>query len=206
MYFLQLRGFQGPKVWSRCQVLRVSGWVVEDAFLTIYRTLYQHKAKLKEFGITLTLNWKPFYDKALLLSEITSFIWALICHTIKQQQLFGTAVSSSVYFLFYTIWTFCTSWHKSRVGSQEWLSLLANFCNFITELWKRDLSATSDFFSSVSVWYLSCGRAITISFTSPSIPMLYSSGNKVWRSLRTWSLRVVLRHTKLRMNTPERDE
>ena len=56
--------------------------------------------------------------------------------------------------------------------------------------------------SSAFVWYLGCGKAMTISFTSPSILMLYSSGNIVRRSLITWSLKVVLRQTKLRMNTP----
>ena len=105
-----------------------------------------------------------------LRKAINVLWWRLLSqrnNLIVTTQFFG-----SLFFLLYTIWTFCTSWHKSRVESQEWLWLLANFCNFMTELWKRFLSASSDFFSSQSAWYLSCGRAITISFTSPSIPMV----------------------------------
>ena len=76
------------------------------------------------------------------------------------------------YCYFYTILMFSTSSHKSREGSHGWPCFLASFCSSSTKFRNTIFNVSQDPWFDLSGWYLGCGRAITISFTSPSMWML----------------------------------
>ena len=77
-----------------------------------------------------------------------------------------------LYCYFYTILMFSTSSVKSREGSHGWPCFLASFCSSPTKFRNTIFNVSQDPWFDLSFWYLGCGRAITISFTSPSMWML----------------------------------